>query len=67
MNSKIKTILETKKTAKLSTAKLYYHLLKEMKINPKRITAADMLNKMHKRMLPSFDTVSRVSRNIRNK
>ncbi len=67
MISNIKTILLTSKTANKSTAKLYYHLLRSLGMNPKTMTAAELLNGMSSRKLPSFDSVSRMSRTVRNK
>jgi len=66
MIEKIQKILKNKKSANNSTSKLYLHLLRSMKMNPKEMTAADLLNGMNKGKYPSFDTVSRLSRKIRN-
>ncbi len=66
MIKQIEKILKTNKTASNSTSKLYLQLLRSMKINPKEMTAAELLNGMNAGKLPSFDTVSRMSRKVRN-
>ena len=66
MTNQIQEILKTNKRATTSTSRLYYQLLRSMKMNPKTMTAAELLRGMDKKTFPSFDTVSRMSRKYRN-
>ena len=66
LSTNVTKVLKSSKTANKSNAKLYYNVLRRMKLNPKEMTAAELLNGMANGKFPSFDTVSRMARKVKN-
>ncbi len=61
MNS-VRSVINSKKTASTSSAKLYYFVVKDAGVDLDNMSAKTLLNNMANGKLPNFDSISRMGR-----